>query len=74
MVVCHCGSCGGARGKQSEKANILPLEAGAHYKWDRFNFAVRPIDNVYDTGPCRLWIQMVWLNNTHESGELVSGT
>jgi len=59
---------------KTEKANILPLEAGAHYRWDRFNFAVRPINNVSDTDPCRLWIQMVWLNNTHESGGLASGS
>ncbi|KAK0705184.1 hypothetical protein B0H67DRAFT_649541 [Lasiosphaeris hirsuta] len=57
-----------------EKANILPLEAGAHYRWDRFNFAIWPIDHVSDTDPRHLWIQMVWLENTHERGGLVSGS
>jgi hypothetical protein len=57
-----------------DRANILPLEAGAHYRWDRFNFAVRPIDHVSDTDPRHLWIQMVWLKNTHERDGLVSGS
>ncbi|KAK0712030.1 hypothetical protein B0H67DRAFT_305179 [Lasiosphaeris hirsuta] len=57
-----------------EKVNILPLEAGAHYRWDHFNFTIRPIDHVSDTDPRHLWIQMVWLKNTHERGGLVSGS
>lgn len=56
-----------------EEANILPLEAGVHYKWDRYSFAVRPINHVSDDDPCHLWVQMVWLNDTHESGGLVLG-
>jgi len=57
-----------------EEANILPLEVGVHYKWDRYNFAVRPISQVSDQDPCRLWVQMVWLKDMHESGGLASGS
>ena len=58
---------------QKDEANILPLEAGVHYKWDRYNFAIRPINHMFDDNPCHLWIQMVWLKDTHESGGLASG-
>lgn len=43
-----------------EATNILPLSPSAHARWDRFEFALRPV--AHPTDPTRhLYLQMVWL-------------
>ncbi len=54
-----------------ETTNILPLSPSAHSKWDRFEFALRPI--AHPTDPHRrMYLQVLWLARVDTPGGLVA--
>ncbi|OAA54582.1 hypothetical protein SPI_08828 [Niveomyces insectorum RCEF 264] len=55
-----------------EETNILPLCPDAHGLWDRFTFAIRPIEHPTDPQH-RIYIQMVWLKDLDSDGGLITG-
>lgn len=53
-----------------EARNILPLDVKAHRMWDRFCFALRPIQHPTDPTH-KLYLQLVWLTGMNTQTGLV---
>ncbi len=58
--------------KGREKRNILPLGPDAYSLWDRYTFAIRPVQHLEDSQR-RMYIQRVWLKDLDIDGGLVTG-
>lgn len=55
-----------------EVTNILPMSPDAHVLWDKYAFAIRPIEDPSDPQH-KMYIQMVWMKDLDTEGGLVSG-
>lgn len=55
-----------------EATIILPLSPDAHALWDKYAFALCPIEHPTDPQH-RLFLQMVWLTDLHIERGLVTG-
>lgn len=55
----------------NEAINILPLCPDAHAMWDRYTFALRPIQDSDDPDH-RIYLQMVWLRDKDSRNGLIS--
>ncbi|KIH93653.1 hypothetical protein SPBR_04283 [Sporothrix brasiliensis 5110] len=51
----------------AESRNILPLNAHAHVMWDRFRFALRPIQHPTAPPERGMYVQLVWLNQNDDN-------